>query len=176
MPFNLKAEINQVSILSAGDHDHNLTETPPINDPTYHLFTYQLSAEAAPVHSAPCGMDTAQNQPCMYGGSQMGIEDLRWASYMDNTTYQSFSSAKELGGTFGPTPDFSQELYPQYTCEVGVQSHCMMTDFSLYACNRSFSQNQQPNSWCGGSWASMCGVCVRVNNFGNFPITSPWNP
>ncbi|XP_056600813.1 T-box transcription factor TBX5b [Triplophysa dalaica] len=135
----------------SGDHDHNLTETPPVNDPAYHLFTYQLSPDVATAHSAPRSMDMAQNEPCMYGGSQMGIEDLRWASYMDNTTYQSFSSAKEFGGSFAPTPDFSQELYPQYTCEVGVQSHCMMSDFSIYACNRSFGQNQQPNSWCGGS-------------------------
>ncbi|XP_059405221.1 T-box transcription factor TBX5-like isoform X1 [Carassius carassius] len=131
--------------------DHTLTETPPSHDPTYHLFTYQLSPEATPVHSAPCSMDTAQHQPCMYGSSQVGMEDLRWASYTNSTTYQSFSSAKEIGGTFVPPTDLSQELYPQYTCEVGVQSHCMMTDFSLYACNRSFSQNQQPNSWCGGS-------------------------
>ncbi|XP_016321747.1 T-box transcription factor TBX5-like [Sinocyclocheilus anshuiensis] len=131
--------------------DHTLTETPPSHDPTYHLCTYQLSPEATPVHSAPCSMDTAQHQPCMYGSSQVGMEDLRWASYTDNTTYQSFSLAKEMGGTFVPSTDLSQELYPQYTCEVGVQSHCMMTDFSLYACNRSFSQNQQPNSWCGGS-------------------------
>ncbi|XP_016137368.1 T-box transcription factor TBX5-like isoform X2 [Sinocyclocheilus grahami] len=131
--------------------DHTLTETPPTHDPTYHLFTYQLSPEVTPVHSTPCSMDTTQHQPCMYGSSQVGLEDLRWASYTDSTTYQSFSSAKEMGGTFGPPTDFSQELYPQYTCEVGVQSHCMMTDFSLYACNRSFSQNQQPNSWCGGS-------------------------
>ncbi|XP_042609996.1 T-box transcription factor TBX5-like isoform X2 [Cyprinus carpio] len=131
--------------------DHNLTETPPTHDPTYHLFTYQLSPEVTPVHSAPCSMDTTQHQPCMYGSSQVGLEDLRWASYTDSTTYQSFSSAKEMGGTFGPSTDLSQELYPQYTCEVGVQSQCLMTDFSLYACNRSFSQNQQPNSWCGGS-------------------------
>lgn len=131
--------------------DHTLTETPPTHDPTYHLFTYQLSPQTAPVHSAPCSMDTAQHQPCMYGSSQVGMEDLRWASYTDSTTYQSFSSAKEMGGTFGPTTGLSQELYPQYTCEVGVQSHCMMTDLSLYACSRSFSQNQQPNNWCGGS-------------------------
>ncbi|XP_073696183.1 T-box transcription factor TBX5b [Garra rufa] len=131
--------------------DHTLIETPSTHDPTYHLFTYQLSPEVTPVHSAPCSMDAAQPQHCMYGSSQVGMEDLRWASYTDSTTYQSFSSAKEMGGTFGPPTDLSQELYSQYTCEVGVQSHCMMTDFSLYACNRSFSQNQQPNSWCGGS-------------------------
>ncbi|XP_055054879.2 T-box transcription factor TBX5b isoform X1 [Misgurnus anguillicaudatus] len=129
---------------TSGDHDHTLTETPPISDPTYHPFTYQVSPEVA-----PCIMDTAQNQPCMYGGAQVATEDLRWASYMDSNTYQSFSSAKEMVGNFGL--DFSQELYPQYTCEVGVQSHCMMSDFPLYACNRSFSQNQQTNSWCGGS-------------------------
>ncbi len=123
--------------LSAGDH--TLTGTPPNHDPTYHLFTYQLSPEATPVHSAPCSMDTAQHQPCMYGSSQVGMEDLRWASYTDSTTYQSFSSAKEMGGAFVPPTDLSQELYPQYTCEVGVQSHCTMTDFSLYACNRSFT-------------------------------------
>ncbi|KTF86806.1 hypothetical protein cypCar_00006720 [Cyprinus carpio] len=97
--------------------DHNLTETPPTHDPTYHLFTYQLSPEVTPVHSAPCSMDTTQHQPCMYGSSQVGLEDLRWASYTDSTTYQSFSSAKEMGGTFGPSTDLSQELYPQYTCE-----------------------------------------------------------
>ncbi|XP_059404450.1 T-box transcription factor TBX5-like isoform X2 [Carassius carassius] len=131
--------------------DHNLNETPPTHDPTYHLFTYQLSPEVTPVHSASCSMDTTQHQPCMYGSSQAGLEDIRWASYTDSTTYQSFSSAKEMGGTFCPPTDLSQELYPQYTCEVGVQSHCLMTDFSLYGCNRSFSQNQQPNSWCGGS-------------------------
>lgn len=125
---------------SAGDH--TLTEASHTHDTTYQLFTYQLS---------PCSMDTAQHQPCMYESSQVGMEDLRWASYTDSTTYQNFSSAKEMGGTFGPTTDLSQELYPQYTCEVGVQSHCMMTDLSLYACSRSFSQNQQPNSWCGGS-------------------------
>ncbi|XP_021331632.2 T-box transcription factor TBX5b isoform X1 [Danio rerio] len=126
--------------------DQSLTETPSIHDPTYPLFSYQLSPDVA-----PSSMDTTQHQPCMYGGSQVGMEELRWASYSDSTTYQSFSSAKEMSGTFVPPADLSQELYPQYTCEVGVQSHCMMTDFSLYACNRSFSQNQQPNNWCGGS-------------------------
>jgi len=143
--------LNHVLFLfSAGDH--TLTEAPHAHDPTYQLFTYQLS---------PCSVDTPQHQPCMYGSSQVGMEDLRWASYTDSTTYQSFSSAKEMSGTFDPTTDLSQELYPQYTCEVGVQSHCMMTDLSLYACSRSFSQNQQPNSWCGGSWASVC-LCVCV--------------
>ncbi|XP_051951601.1 T-box transcription factor TBX5b [Xyrauchen texanus] len=136
---------------TSGDRDHTLTETHPTHDPTYHLFTYQLSPEVAPLNNVPCNLDSAQQLPCMYGSSQVGMEDIRWASYTDSTTYQSFSSAKEMGGTFGTTPDISQELYPQYTCEVGIQSHCMMTDFSLYACNQSLSQNQQPSSWCGGS-------------------------
>ncbi|XP_051976488.1 T-box transcription factor TBX5-like isoform X2 [Xyrauchen texanus] len=102
---------------NSGDCDHTLSEAPPTHDPTYHLFTYQLSPEVAPVNSVPCSMESAQQQPCMYGGSQVGMEDITWASYTDSTTYQRFTSAKEMVGTFGPTPDHSQQLYPQYTCE-----------------------------------------------------------
>ncbi|TRZ02065.1 hypothetical protein DNTS_016486 [Danionella cerebrum] len=127
--------------------DQSLSETASAHDPSYQLFSYQLSPEVA-----PCSMESAQQQPCMYADSQVGLQELRWASYTDCTPYHSFSSAKEMSGTFNPSIELSQELYPQYTCEVGVQSqHCTMTDFSLYTCNRSFCQNQQPNSWCGGS-------------------------
>ncbi|KAL6463080.1 hypothetical protein MHYP_G00274710 [Metynnis hypsauchen] len=133
--------------------DNSFAETPPTHDPSYPLLTYQASSDLGLGGGAPYGADSAQHQQCMYTSSQTGgLDELVWESYAECPPYLTFSSSREMGGAFGHTPDPSQDIYPQYTCEVGVQSHCPMTDYALYACGHPVGQNQCGGvGWCGGS-------------------------
>ncbi|KAI4879420.1 hypothetical protein NFI96_019504 [Prochilodus magdalenae] len=127
--------------------DDTFTETPPTHDPSYPLLTYQPSPDLGPGSSAPYSVDSAQHQPCMYTSSQSGgLDELVWDSYAECPPYLTLSSSREMGGAFGGhTPNPSQDVYPQYTCEVGVQSHFPVADYALYACSHPVGQNQ-----CGG--------------------------
>ncbi|XP_036436823.1 T-box transcription factor TBX5b [Colossoma macropomum] len=133
--------------------DNSFAETPPTHDPSYPLLTYQASSDLGLGNGAPYSADSAQHQPCMYTSSQSGgLDELVWESYAECPPYLTFSSSREMGGAFGHTPDPPQDIYPQYTCEVGVQSHCPMTDYALYACSHPVGQNHCGGvGWCGGS-------------------------
>ncbi|XP_066517338.1 T-box transcription factor TBX5b [Hoplias malabaricus] len=130
---------------------NSFNETPPTLDPSYTLLTYQVSPDLGICNSAPYSVDSAQHLPCMYTSSQSGgLDELMWESYAECPAYLTFSSSKEMGGAFSHTPDPSQDIYPQYTCEVGVQSHCQMTDYAGYACGQSVGQGGGLG-WCGQS-------------------------
>lgn len=92
-------------------------------DSSSHLLTYQM--EFGSRNRAPYSADSVQRQSCMY-------TNVQWESYTECPPYSTFTSSREVGGASYSTPELSQDIYPQYTCEAGVQSHCPMADYTLY--------------------------------------------
>ncbi|KAB5522772.1 hypothetical protein PHYPO_G00163280 [Pangasianodon hypophthalmus] len=88
-----------------------------------HLLTYQM--EFGSSNGAHYSADPVQRQPCMY-------TNVQWESYTECPPYSTFTSSREVGGASYSTPELSQDIYPQYTCEVGAQAHCPMADYALY--------------------------------------------
>ncbi|XP_060768618.1 T-box transcription factor TBX5b [Neoarius graeffei] len=93
-------------------------------DSSSHLLTYQMGFGSR--NRAPYSADSVQHQPCMY-------TNVQWESYTECPAYTTFTSSREVGGASYSPPELSQDVYPQYTCEAGVQSHCLMADYALYS-------------------------------------------
>lgn len=93
-------------------------------DSSSHLLTYQMGFGSR--NRAPYSADSVQHQPCMY-------TNVQWESYTECPVYTTFTSSREVGGASYSPPELSQDVYPQYTCEAGVQSHCLMADYALYS-------------------------------------------
>ncbi|XP_007257576.1 T-box transcription factor TBX5b [Astyanax mexicanus] len=133
--------------------DSSFPDTPSTQNPSYPLLNYPVSPDLGLGNSTPYSVDSAQHQPCMYTGSQSGgVDELMWESYAECPSYLTFSSSREISGSFDHTPDPSLDIYSQYTCEVGVQSHCPVTDYALYTCSHPMGQNHCGGvGWCGRS-------------------------
>lgn len=94
-------------------------------DSTSHLLSSSYQMEFELSNRGPCSADSVQRQPCMY-------TNLQWESYTECQPYSAFTSSQEVGGASYGTAELSQDIYPQYTCEVGMQSHCPGAGHVLY--------------------------------------------
>ncbi|XP_060718619.1 T-box transcription factor TBX5b isoform X2 [Tachysurus vachellii] len=89
-------------------------------DSTSHLLSSSYQMEFELSNRGPCGADS-----CMY-------TNLQWESYTEWQPYSAFTSSQEVGGASYSTTELSQDIYPQYTCEVDMQSHCPGAGHVLY--------------------------------------------
>ncbi|KAK3508987.1 hypothetical protein QTP70_015412 [Hemibagrus guttatus] len=112
--------------------------TKPDSSP--HLLSSSYQTEFGLSNGGSCSADSVQRQPCMY-------TNLQWESYTECPPYSAFTSSQEVGGASYSTSELSQDIYSQYTCAGGMQSHCLGAGYTLY-----MEQEQSHSGSSGVGW------------------------
>ncbi|XP_046695878.1 T-box transcription factor TBX5b isoform X2 [Silurus meridionalis] len=106
-----------------------------------HLLTSCYQTEFGSSNGATYSTESVQHQPCMY-------TNIQWETYTEFPPYSIFTPSLEVGGASYSTPELSQDIYPQYTCEC-VPMHCPMSDYAL---NEEQEQEQGHGVSSGVAW------------------------